>query len=85
MPKLAEFYPSKASGSNDHLTEDGEEVMQFWVDNQSYNLYNLTKTERKGNHNFRHFRSFLILAHLGMKGYTGRGAPQGALRTKGRY
>jgi hypothetical protein len=34
MPKVEEFYPSRASGSNDHLTEDGEEAAQFCVENE---------------------------------------------------
>ena len=34
MPKVEEFYPSRASGSNDHLTEDGEDVTQFCVENE---------------------------------------------------
>jgi hypothetical protein len=43
MPKVKEFYPSRASrreplgrttGSNDHLTEDGEEVAQFCFENE---------------------------------------------------
>ena len=28
MPKVEEFYPSRASGSDDHLTEDGEGTAQ---------------------------------------------------------
>ena len=34
MPKVEEFYPSRASGSNDHLTEDGEEAVQNCVENE---------------------------------------------------
>jgi hypothetical protein len=34
MPKVEEFYPSRASESNDHLTEDGEEAAQFCVENE---------------------------------------------------
>ena len=34
MPKVEEFFPSRASGSNDHLTEDGEEAVQFCVENE---------------------------------------------------
>jgi hypothetical protein len=34
MPKVEEFNPSRASGSNDHLTEDGEEAAQFCVENE---------------------------------------------------
>jgi hypothetical protein len=43
MPKVEEFYPSRASrreplgrttGSNDHLTEDGEKAAQFCVENE---------------------------------------------------
>ena len=34
VPKVEEFYPSRASGSNDHLTEDGEEAAQFCVENE---------------------------------------------------
>jgi hypothetical protein len=43
MPKVKKFYPSRASrreplgrttGSNDHLTEDGEEVAQFCFENE---------------------------------------------------
>ena len=43
MPKVKEFYPSIASlrepqglttGSNDYLTEDGEEAGQFCIENE---------------------------------------------------
>ena len=43
MPKVEEFYPSRASlrepqglstGSNDHLTEDGEEAVKNCVENE---------------------------------------------------
>jgi len=34
MPQLEVFYPSRASGSNDHLIEDGEEVAQFCAENE---------------------------------------------------
>ena len=34
MTKVVEFYPSRASGSNDHLTEDGEEATQFCIKNE---------------------------------------------------
>jgi hypothetical protein len=51
MPKVEEFYPSRASGSNDHLTEDGEEAAQFCVDNEyeddendAYEIVNPTRS-----------------------------------------
>ena len=54
MPKVEEFYLSKASrreplglttGSNDHLSEDGEEAAQFCVEfeddeNDAYGIVN---------------------------------------------
>jgi hypothetical protein len=34
VPKVKEFYPPIASGSNDYLTEDGEEAGQFCIENE---------------------------------------------------
>ena len=34
MPKVEEFCPSRASGSNDHLTEDSDEAAQFCIENE---------------------------------------------------
>jgi hypothetical protein len=34
VPKVEEFFPSRAFGSNDHLTEDGEVAAQFCVENE---------------------------------------------------
>jgi hypothetical protein len=39
VPKVKEFYPSRASGSNDHLTENGEEVAQFYFENEDDDEY----------------------------------------------
>jgi hypothetical protein len=35
MVKVEEFNPSRASGSNDHLTEDGGEAAQFYIENEA--------------------------------------------------
>jgi len=58
MPKVEEFYPSRASlrepqglstGSNDYLTEDDEEAAQFCVEvedddeNDAYGIVNPTR------------------------------------------
>jgi hypothetical protein len=47
MPKVEEFYPSRASGSNDHLKENGEEAAQFCVENKydddAYEIVNPTR------------------------------------------
>jgi len=71
VPKVEEFYPSRASGSNDHLKEDERHAAHTPRKRVRCGSACASGLEAHGlealrerHHNFRHFRSFLILAHL---------------------
>ena len=59
MPKIAEFYPSRASGSNDRVWRLGRTT--------KFNI----KDGAQRHHNFRHFSSFLSAIPFGGLGTLG--------------